>query len=113
MRLERRDGYWLLIGGPVPPGSSAITVGPVISIRARAVGSARLLRHELVHVAQWRRLGVTRFLVGYLGHYVLGRLRGWPHKAAYRRIPHEVEAEWLAIRHTDGATTLPWSARAA
>ena len=53
MRLERRDGYVLLVGGPVPRGADAITIGSVISIRRDAVGSAYLLRHELVHVRQW------------------------------------------------------------
>jgi hypothetical protein len=96
MRLQRGDGHWLLIGGPVPPGASAITIGPVISVRTRAAGSARLLRHELVHVEQWRRLGVLGFLGRYLGAYLRWRLRGHPHRAAYRRIPLEVEAEWTA-----------------
>lgn len=111
MKLERRDGYWLLIGGPVPPGSSAITIGSVVSVRRRAAGSVGLLRHEAVHVAQWRHLGVVRFLAGYLGYYALGRLRGWSHRAAYRRIPHEVEAGWVARRHGRGEDPLPWTAR--
>jgi len=96
MRLERRDDHWLLIGGPVPPGAAAITIGPVISIRRRAAGRARLVAHERVHVEQWRRLGVVGFLVRYLGAYLGWRLRGHPHWAAYRRIPLEVEAEWTA-----------------
>jgi hypothetical protein len=96
VRLERRDGHWLLIGGPVPPGASAITIGPVISVRTRAVTDARLLRHELVHVEQWRRLGVVGFVARYLVAYAGWRLRGHDHWAAYRRIPLEVEAEWRA-----------------
>lgn len=111
MKLERHEGYWLLVGGPVPPGSSAITIGPLISVRERAARSRRLLRHELVHVAQWRELGVVGFLAGYLGHYLRARLRFWPHKAAYRRIPHEVEAEWVAQRHGRGEPQLPWTRR--
>lgn len=94
MRLHRRDGHWLLIGGPVPPGASAITIGPVISVRTGAVGDERLLRHELVHVEQWRRLGFAGFLSRYLGAYLSWRLRGHGHWDAYRRIPLEVEAEW-------------------
>lgn len=67
--------------------------------RRRAVeapGWPLLLRHELVHVRQWRELGVVGFLWRYLGSYLALRLRGWPHWAAYRRIPLEVEAAWLA-----------------
>jgi hypothetical protein len=80
----------------VPPGAAAITIGPVISVRARAAGNATLLRHELVHVEQWRTHGVLGFLWRYLGSYVGWRLRGHPHWAAYRRIPFEVEASWRA-----------------
>ncbi|MBA3304130.1 MAG: hypothetical protein H0U26_09700, partial [Acidimicrobiia bacterium] len=67
MPLERRPDHWRWVGGPVPPGSAAITVGPVISVRRRAAGDAGLQRHELVHVQQWRRLGYLPFLHRYLG----------------------------------------------
>ena len=98
MRLQRHGDHWLLIGGPVPPGSAAITLGPLVSIRRRAMLDPHLLRHEAVHVRQWRELGVVGFLVRYLGAYVRWRLRGYGHWAAYRRIPLEVEAEWRARR---------------
>lgn len=98
MGLERRRGFWLWVGGPVPPGAAAITIGPVVAVRRDAAGSAHLLRHELEHVRQWRRLGVAVFLWRYLGAYLRWRLRGYPHRAAYRRIPLEVEAEWAARR---------------
>jgi hypothetical protein len=87
---------WVLVGGPVPPGAAAITIGRVISVRRRSADDARLLRHELVHVRQWRELGVVGFLVRYLGAYLGWRLRGYGHWAAYRRIPLEIEAEWEA-----------------
>ncbi|MER3452473.1 MAG: hypothetical protein C4344_01940 [Acidimicrobiia bacterium] len=54
-RLERHEDHWRWIGGPVPPGADAITLGSVVIVRRRAAGSARLMRHELVHVRQWRR----------------------------------------------------------
>ena len=92
--IERRDGYWLWLGGPVPPGSSGITLGRLIIIRRHSV-SARLLKHELVHVRQFARLGAPRFLVGYVAQYLRWRLRGYPHAGAYRRIPEEIEAYWL------------------
>ena len=44
------------------------------------------------------------FLRRYLGAYLPWRLRGYPHWAAYRRIPHEVEAEWIARRAEVGLT---------
>jgi Domain of unknown function (DUF4157) len=96
--LERREGYWRWVGGPVPPGAAAITLGPLIVVRARAASNPLLLRHELVHVEQWRRLGVVGFLVRYLWAYGRWRLRAHGHRGAYLRIPLEVEAEWRARR---------------
>jgi hypothetical protein len=80
----------------VPPGAAAITVGPIVSVRRASADDEQLLRHELEHVRQWRRLGVPRFLSLYLGSYLRWRVRGYGHWGAYRRIPLEVEAEWAA-----------------
>ena len=96
MGLERHDGWWRWVGGPVAPGASATTLGRLVLVREEAAGDEHLMRHELVHVEQWRRLGVTGFLAQYLRGYVASRLRGYGHWAAYRRIPLEVEAEWRA-----------------
>jgi hypothetical protein len=86
----------LVISRHAAPGASATTVGRFIFIREQALGSERLLRHELVHVRQWRDLGVPGFLRRYLAAYLRWRVHGYPHWAAYRRIPLEVEAEWEA-----------------
>jgi hypothetical protein len=93
-RLERRSDHWRLVGGPVPRGYAAITVGSVVVVRRRWADD------EAQHVRQWRRLGVVGFLVRYVGAYVRLRLQGWPHAGAYRRIPLEVEAEWVARQAT-------------
>ena len=98
MRLRRHGDHWLLIGGPVPPGSAAITLGSVVSVRRRYAADARLLRHEAEHVRQWRELGVVEFLRQYLGAYYRWRRLGFGHQAAYRLIPLEVEAEAAAER---------------
>lgn len=98
MGLQRHADHWRWVGGPVPPGAEAITIGKVILVRRRAAADEQLMRHELVHVRQWRELGALGFLVRYLGAYFYWRLRGYPHWAAYRRIPLEVEAEWEARR---------------
>ncbi|HTJ75371.1 MAG TPA: hypothetical protein VL337_08395 [Acidimicrobiales bacterium] len=103
MRLRRRGDHWLLVGGPVPPGSAAITIGSVVSVRRRYAGDARLLRHEEEHVRQWRELGYLRFLRQYLGAYVRWRRAGFGHQAAYRLIPLEVEAEAAADRFSAAA----------
>ena len=96
MRLLKRDDHWVWVGAPVPRGSAAITLGPLVIVRRRAATDARLLRHEAVHVRQWRRLGAVGFLVRYVGAYLRWRARGFGHWGAYRRIPLEVEAEWRA-----------------
>ena len=98
MRIERRPGYVLVEGGPVPKGAAAITLGRFVIVRAGHAESTYLLRHELVHVRQWRRYGVIGFLRRYLGAYVVWRLRRKGHRGAYVRIPFEVEADWLARR---------------
>ena len=94
--IERHGDHWRWVGGPVPPGASAITIGRVISVRRRAAANDRLLRHERVHVEQWRRLGIVGFLVRYLGAYARWRLHGHGHWDAYRRIPLEIEADFLS-----------------
>lgn len=91
--IRRREDHWIWVGGPVPPGSDAITIWSVISVRRRAADDPVLLRHEEEHVRQWRRLGVMGFLRAYLGAYVTARIRGHGHWAAYRLIPLEIEAE--------------------
>jgi len=70
------------IGMPDIPGlvrAAAITFGPVIA--ARAEPDACLLCHELVHVAQYRALGVRRFACLYL--------RGFLRAGSYDEIPLE------------------------
>lgn len=84
------------VGGPVPPGADAITLGSLVIVRRRAADDAELMAHEAVHVRQWASLGVVGFLVRYVSAYVRWRLRGYPHWGAYRRIPLEVEAAWEA-----------------
>jgi hypothetical protein len=98
MTIERRDGYWLWTNGPVPRGSTAITIGRLVIVRRREI-SPRLLRHELVHVRQFGNQGFIPFLARYVFSYLRWRLHGYPHRGAYRRIPHEIEAYWLERQH--------------
>lgn len=102
MRLRRHEDHWLLVGGPVPPGSAAITIGSVVSVRRRFAEDEKLLRHEAEHVRQWRELGKVAFLQQYLGAYLGWRRQGFGHQAAYRLIPLEVEAEAAAERFGAG-----------
>lgn len=53
---------------------------------------ARLLVHELAHVAQWRALGVGGFLRRYLTDYLRVRIGGGSHRQAYAAISLERQA---------------------
>ena len=99
MRVERRAGYRVVVGGPVPPQAAAITLGNTIFVRESQAGNQHLMAHELVHVRQFHELGPLRFLFRYVGSYLKYRLQGYGHMAAYRRIPLEVEASWLSRLH--------------
>jgi hypothetical protein len=105
MRIERRDGYRLWVGGPVPRGADGITLGSLVIVRAGHAQSALLLRHEQVHVRQWRRYGLVGFSARYLGWYVLWRARRKDHHGAYLRIPLEIEASWISRRSVATAVT--------
>lgn len=82
----------------LPLGVAGMTLGPLILLRRDHLGDEALIAHELVHVRQWRELGVPRFLWRYLSAYLRGRAAGLGHEAAYRAIPLEVEARSLAGR---------------
>ena len=57
-----------------------------------------LLVHELVHIRQWRSLGVVGFLIRYIREYHAGRRQGMNHWQAYQHISLEVEARQIAGR---------------
>ena len=99
MRFVHRNGYRLLVGGPVPRQASAMTLGNTVIVRAESVDDRRLMAHELVHVRQFRDLGSLVFAARYVGSYLRLRFGGHRHMAAYRRIPLEVEASWLSRLH--------------
>jgi len=107
MPIEKRDGYRLWVGGPVPKGADGITLGSTIIVRSGHENSVHLLRHEQVHVRQWRRYGVVGFSVRYAGSYAIWRLRRKDHRGAYLRIPMEIEAEWVARRSLATAVREP------
>ena len=80
------------------PGVAAMTLGPVILLRRDHAADTALVAHELVHVRQWRELGVPRFLWRYLSAYFRSRAAGLTHQQAYAAIPLEVEARTLSGR---------------
>lgn len=88
-----------------PAWVSAMTLPWAIYIRPEILAGddmalTRTIAHELVHVRQWKSLGVTRFLYRYLSGYLRARRSGAPHRHAYAAIPLEKEAYALAARST-------------
>lgn len=51
-----------------------------------------LMKHELVHFEQIKRLGVVKFYFDYVCYYLLNRMLGMGHDEAYFNNPFEVEA---------------------
>ena len=103
--IERREGYRLWEGGPLPRGVDGITVGSLVIVRQGMAQSPLLLRHEQVHVRQWRRYGLVGFSARYVGSYVVWRMRRKGHHGAYLRIPLEIEASWISRRSLATAVT--------
>jgi maleylpyruvate isomerase len=86
----------------VPKGADGITIGRTVVVRRSVADSPTfdtLLRHELVHVAQFQQLGLTRFVTRYLTEYVSGRRHGLGHHDAYLAISLEHQARHQAARH--------------
>ncbi len=81
-----------------PSGTKAMSLPKSIYVNAETLAkivsgdAQKLLRHEAVHIEQWRREGRIGFLTKYLTAYVKGRLAGLPHRKAYLAIPFEREA---------------------
>ncbi len=77
--------------------ASGITLGDRVFIQAqlwRADGALplALVVHEVAHVVQFRRDGVTRFLTRYVSEYARHRQRGLSDHEAYLNICYEREA---------------------
>jgi hypothetical protein len=93
----------LIVVPYISPGIAGLTLGRFVFVRRERVNDTTLLRHELVHVQQWRELGMARFLFRYLRSYVTARRAGHSHWDAYEAIPFEIEAR---SRARAGATVL-------
>lgn len=96
-RARVRIGFpwWLRLW--VARDVTAITLGRTIYLSHSAgqrTGAAlsRLLRHELVHVKQVNRLGLSIFLWRYVTEFLRHWWRERSVSKAYRRISFEVEA---------------------
>jgi hypothetical protein len=82
----------VLVVPVLTPGVAAMTLGRFVFVRRGHERDVGLVAHELVHVEQWRELGVVQFLRVYLRDYLRGRRAGMTHWAAYRAISLEADA---------------------
>lgn len=77
-------------------GASAITFGDKIYFAERLDQSnffnMALIGHELVHVEQYKKLGMVRFLIRYLLEFVVNLRKERTCRKAYMAIPFEREA---------------------
>ena len=92
-----RVGYPRWLSPFLQKGVIAITLGRRVYLSERLLQRSeeellRILRHELAHVAQVRRLGLLRFLYRYAREYVAARRRGVASFDAYEQISFEREA---------------------
>jgi hypothetical protein len=81
----RRGGLIPIVGGRfagMAGPAAAVTLGGTIFVQRGVRLTDRLLRHELAHVAQWRRQPLT-----FPWRYVAGHVRH-----GYRENPFEIEA---------------------
>ena len=65
----------------------------------RSADTGPLILHELVHVRQWQRLGIWRFLRIYVTDYLRNRRAGMDHDHAYLGIRLEKEARVAVAKH--------------
>ncbi|MGA7271940.1 MAG: hypothetical protein WB239_12790 [Acidimicrobiia bacterium] len=87
--------WWLRGVWPAWVGAMTLPWGIYVRpdlLRGHPESVARLLCHELVHLRQWKTLGVFGFLRRYLIDYLGGRAAGLSHHRAYQAIDLEVEA---------------------
>ena len=80
------------------PGMHGMTVGRLVLVLRDddRSGKRTLLAHELVHVEQYARLGVIRFLRRYVSEYARNLRRLRSHRKAYLAISFEAEARAAA-----------------
>ena len=71
----------------ITPGTAGVTLWPFIFIYPpKEAKNLRLVKHELVHIDQWKRYWIVGFLPLYLYQFI---------KYGYKNMPLEIEARRL------------------
>jgi hypothetical protein len=90
----RRSRLIPAIGGRMSgmgKAAAAVTLGRTVLVHPGAAATARLVHHELAHVAQWERHPFT-FPIRYIGAHI---------RHGYRDNPYEIEARAAEARSTE------------
>jgi hypothetical protein len=74
----------------IPNWAAGQTWGSVILVKHHVMNNKQLLEHELVHVKQWRKLGIF-FIPAYIWASIVAAFKYGP-KSGYRMNKFEVEA---------------------
>lgn len=71
----------------------AIVLWPMACFKEKLeMTSPNVLRHELIHFDQMRRVGILRFYAQYIWEYICGLAKFLNHRKAYLNISFEREA---------------------
>ena len=77
----------------LPRAYSAITLYPFICFSAGPADVHKhTYKHEMIHVAQIRRVGFFSFYISYLLYFLAGLIESKQWDEAYMTIPYEIEA---------------------
>jgi hypothetical protein len=89
IKIRVRSAHWL----PKRLGVSAIVLYPFVLFEDELSRIDPItIQHEVIHLRQICRDGWLCFYARYAREYLMGRLRGLTHLAAYRNISYEREA---------------------
>lgn len=108
--LDIRYGFPFWLRPFIRNGVAGITIGGRVYLDPAVADMpvdriVSIVRHEVVHVNQYQRHGLVRFLLRYGFEYLRNRLRGLRGYEAYREISFEKEAfaEELMPERTENA----------
>lgn len=88
--IKEHFKHWL----PDLLNASAVTIGSHIFYScSKGSVPAWMYNHEMAHVAQYKELGIPRFLAMYVLEYIWNRFKGLNADDAYKQISFEIEAQ--------------------
>lgn len=72
----------------VVPSYRAITIPPIgIFVKKKCESDQKLLKHEIIHWKQYKRMGLPKFYINYFKQFLI---------YGYKNMPMEIEARKLS-----------------